>query len=168
MKNYKHEIFLLLLAFMAMAFTHAKACDQSIPLSYAPTFLAPPVSGHYMKCEAKPDEQCLCIDGIEPWYAELVDELNENNEVIGKKLINSGPKRDAYLATKEAERIAALADEVDKRNGCNEIKELGAALDAVNNNIPSTVTTVSALRQEINAKMDTVAQALKKVKRCLK
>jgi len=51
------------------------ACEMSVPLSYAPTFLAPPVNGHYEKCESKPEEQCLCIDGINSWYAELVDNI---------------------------------------------------------------------------------------------
>jgi hypothetical protein len=119
MKNYRTEIFFLILAFMTMYFGAANACEMSIPLSYAPTFLNPPVSGHYMKCEAKPDEQCLCIDGIEPWYAELVDEVNEDNEVIGKKIINSGPKRDIYLAIKAAEaQLQAAMEQARKSQAC--------------------------------------------------
>lgn len=69
------------------------ACEMSIPLSYAPTFLNPPVSGHYMKCEAKPDEQCLCIDGVEPWYSDLVD-----NEVLD------------YMAKAQEESCSDIAD----------------------------------------------------------
>ena len=55
----------------------AQACQISIPESYVPTFLNPPVSGHYMKCEDKPEEKCFCVDSVDPWASELVD-----NEVI--------------------------------------------------------------------------------------
>lgn len=56
---------------------NAQACQLSIPESYVPTFLNPPVSGHYMKCEEKPEEKCFCVDSVDPWSSELVD-----NEVI--------------------------------------------------------------------------------------
>jgi hypothetical protein len=42
-----------------------------------PTFLAPPVSGHYEKCEVHPSEQCLCVDSVNPYFSELAD-----NEVL--------------------------------------------------------------------------------------
>ena len=50
------------------------SCQLSIPESYVPTFLNPPVSGHYEKCESEP---CHCVDKINPYFAELVD-----NEVV--------------------------------------------------------------------------------------
>jgi len=52
----------------------ALACQLSIPESYVPTFLNPPVSGHYEKCEKEP---CHCVDNVNPYFSELI-----NNEVI--------------------------------------------------------------------------------------
>ena len=53
------------------------ACQLSIPESYIPTFLSPPVSGAYETCKEKPSEKCHCVDKIDPWASELID-----NEVI--------------------------------------------------------------------------------------
>jgi hypothetical protein len=53
----------------------ALACQLSIPESYIPTFLNPPVSGGYMKCEEKPEEKCFCVEAVDPWTSELVDNL---------------------------------------------------------------------------------------------
>ncbi len=53
----------------------ALACQISIPESYVQTFLNPPVSGHYMKCEASSGERCHCVDKINPFYAEFVDNI---------------------------------------------------------------------------------------------
>jgi hypothetical protein len=69
MKN----IFFILL-FVLTTF-EALSCETSIPVSYVPTFLAPPVVGAYQKCDARPEEQCLCIDNVSPYYAELADNV---------------------------------------------------------------------------------------------
>lgn len=53
----------------------ALACKLSIPESYIPTFLNPPVSGHYEKCEDKPNEKCHCVEAIDPWTSELTDNM---------------------------------------------------------------------------------------------
>lgn len=53
----------------------AQACQLSIPESYVPTFLNPPVSGHYEKCEEKPEEKCFCVDEVDPYTSELVDNI---------------------------------------------------------------------------------------------
>ena len=37
-----------------------------------PTFLNPPVSGHYQKCESEP---CHCVDNVDPYISELVDNI---------------------------------------------------------------------------------------------
>ena len=50
----------------------AQACQISIPESYVPTFLNPPVSGPYMKCESEP---CHCVDNVDPYISELVDNI---------------------------------------------------------------------------------------------
>ena len=50
----------------------AQACQLSIPESYVPTFLNPPVSGPYMKCESEP---CHCVDNVDPYISELVDNI---------------------------------------------------------------------------------------------
>jgi hypothetical protein len=65
----------------------AQACQLSIPESYIPTFLAPPVSGNYMKCEDKPEEKCFCVDNVDPYISELVDNIvldyiAKSNEII--------------------------------------------------------------------------------------
>ena len=50
----------------------AQACQISIPESYVPTFLNPPVSGPYEKCESEP---CHCVDNVDPYISELVDNI---------------------------------------------------------------------------------------------
>lgn len=60
------------------------ACQISIPESYVPTFLNPPVSGHYQKCESEP---CHCVDKINPYYSELVD--NEVVDYVSQKQYES-------------------------------------------------------------------------------
>lgn len=84
----------------------ALACQLSIPESYVPTFLNPPVSGHYQKCESEP---CHCVDSINPWYSELVD-----NEVID------------YVAWRQVESCTDEADCDDKfsRIVCTEGEEI--------------------------------------------
>ena len=62
----------------------AQACQLSIPESYVPTFLNPPVSGPYMKCESEP---CHCVDNVDPYISELVDNIvldyiAKSNEII--------------------------------------------------------------------------------------
>ena len=64
--------------YMSMAF-QSLACQISIPESYIPTFLAPPVSGHYQKCESEP---CHCVDNVDPYISELID--NEVLDYIAK------------------------------------------------------------------------------------
>jgi hypothetical protein len=83
--NILHLLFLILL--VAFQIATAKACQLSIPESYVPTFLNPPVSGHYIKCEEKPDEKCFCVDSVDPWTSELVDNvvldyIAKSNEII--------------------------------------------------------------------------------------
>lgn len=68
--------FILVVLFIT-GISDAISCKLSIPESYVPTFLNPPVSGHYEKCEDKPEEKCHCVEKIDPWSAELID-----NEVI--------------------------------------------------------------------------------------
>lgn len=68
--------------YMSMIF-QSLACQISIPESYVPTFLNPPVSGHYMKCESEP---CHCVDNVDPYISELVDNIvldyiSKSNEI---------------------------------------------------------------------------------------
>ena len=71
--------YLIILSFLINS---ALACQLSIPESYIPTFLAPPVSGGYMKCEDKPEEKCFCVEAVDPWTSELAD--NEVLDYIAK------------------------------------------------------------------------------------
>lgn len=102
---------ILLISILFLAYTYnAKACQLSIPESYMDTFLNPPVSGHYEKCEAKPDEPCVCVDDIDPWTAVKVDEVDDAGIYTGKKLLRPSPVRKAAKEAKEkADREAELA-----------------------------------------------------------
>ena len=73
------KIYLIAVFAITFILTDAKACQLSIPESYVPTFLNPPVSGGYEKCESEP---CHCVDKINPYYSELVD--NEVLDYISK------------------------------------------------------------------------------------
>lgn len=53
----------------------ALACKLSIPERDVARFLAPPVSGHYLKCEDYPEDKCHCVEAIDPWVAELIDNV---------------------------------------------------------------------------------------------
>lgn len=61
---------LLYLSLFITAISNSYACQISISESYVQTFLNPPVSGAYPKCESEP---CHCVDKINAWHAELVD-----------------------------------------------------------------------------------------------
>ena len=65
------------LVLIILSINTSLACQLSIPESYVETFLNPPVIGHYEKCEKGQAKKCFCVDAIDPWQAELVD-----NEVI--------------------------------------------------------------------------------------
>ena len=82
MKN----LIIFTILYMSMVF-QSLACQLSIPESYVPTFLNPPISGHYMKCEDKPEEKCFCVDSVDPYISELVDNIvldyiAKSNEII--------------------------------------------------------------------------------------
>ena len=78
------KIYLIAVFAITFILTDAKACQLSIPESYVPTFLNPPVSGPYMKCESEP---CHCVDNVDPYISELVDNIvldyiAKSNEII--------------------------------------------------------------------------------------
>lgn len=80
------KIYLIAVFAITFILTDAQACQLSIPESYIPTFLAPPVSGNYMKCEAKPEEKCFCVDEVDPWVSDfvnnvVVDYIAKSNEI---------------------------------------------------------------------------------------
>jgi hypothetical protein len=88
------------------------ACQISIPESYVPTFLNPPVSGHYMKCEDRPEEKCFCVDSVDPYTSELLTEITQDELGINietKVLKKSEIKQAEREAIKEAKRIAKEA-----------------------------------------------------------
>lgn len=112
MKNLlvKTYFFLFLAIFCAY---QAQACQLSIPESYVPTFLNPPVSGHYTKCEDKPEEACHCVDDVDPYASVLIDEVDDLGIYTGKKLLRHSPVK--QLA-KEAKIAADKAAEIEKHN----------------------------------------------------
>lgn len=89
---------------------NSSACQLSIPESYIPIFLAPPVSGHYVKCEELPKEPCVCVDDVDPWTAVKVDEVDEAGIYTGRVLLRSSPvKKAAKEAKEKAEKDAEIA-----------------------------------------------------------
>ena len=71
----------------------AEACKLSIPESYVPTFLNPPVSGHYKKCEEATKEKCVCVENVDPWATDLID-----GELV--------PNSDKKFAREHSEKVA--------------------------------------------------------------
>lgn len=55
-----------------LAIQTSYACKLSIPESYIPTFLNPPVSGAYEDCESKPQESCYCVETVNPYYSDFI------------------------------------------------------------------------------------------------
>jgi hypothetical protein len=121
MKNFS-MIFLFLVIFL----NHAKACQISIPESYVPTFLNPPVSGHYKKCEKEP---CKCVDNVDPWISEYVTEFSQDEFGINieKKVFKvSEVKKAAYEEAKLAKKQAEETKLSDKQAALDRIKDIKA------------------------------------------
>jgi hypothetical protein len=117
------------LIILSILINSALACQLSIPESYIPTFLNPPVSGHYMKCEEKPEEKCFCIDNVNPYTSELLTEITQDElgiNVETKVLKQTESKKAAYEASlqaiKDAEELAIANKEVLKLSCREEIK----------------------------------------------
>jgi hypothetical protein len=122
MKNLliKTYFFLFLGIFCAY---QAQACQLSIPESYMDTFLNPPVSGHYEKCEDKPEESCVCVDDIDPWTAVKIDEVDDIGVYTGKKLLRHSPVRKAAKeAKKEAEKLLDGDKKAKKKAAKDKVK----------------------------------------------
>lgn len=105
------------------------ACQLSIPESYIPTFLNPPVSGHYEKCEDKPEEKCFCVDEIDPWTSDFVTEITQDDlgiNVETKVLKQTEAKKAAYEASlqsiKDAEELVISNKEALKASCKEDIK----------------------------------------------
>ena len=130
---------ILLTAFILLAFSlNSKACQLSIPESYVPTFLNPPVSGHYEKCEDKPEEKCFCVDEVDPYTSELITEITQDDlgiNVETKVLKNSEVKKAALEAKKQAEKELELSNKAAKK----------ALKQSIKNDIKDA-TTVAKLR----------------------
>jgi hypothetical protein len=84
--------------------TSTFACSVSIPESYVPTFLNPPVMGHYAKCESAPEEKCHCVDAVNPYISELVD--NIVLDYVAKLEVESCTKAEFNEAQPEANLYA--------------------------------------------------------------
>jgi len=104
--------------FLTLLFIQSSlACQISIPESYIPIFLSPPVSGAYVTCELDQKEPCHCVDMIDPWASELIDETDEAGIYTGKKILQNSPsKKAANDAAKEAARSSAEIKETQKKN----------------------------------------------------
>lgn len=86
--------------------TPAFGCQLSIPESYIPTFLNPPLRGHYQKCDDRPEEKCYCVDSVDPWISDFVEgEFKVSETKINEKLNKDNAEKakvEAMLAKKEA------------------------------------------------------------------
>jgi hypothetical protein len=113
------------LILLILSINTALACQLSIPEGYIPTFLNPPVSGHYQKCdEAK--EVCKCVDDVDPWISEYVTvfEQNELGVNIEKKVFRvSEAKKAAYEASKIAKEEAESVKEAKKQEAIKFIED---------------------------------------------
>lgn len=97
MKNLKYKHLYIILALISI---DSFACQFSIPESYVPTFLNPPVSGHYEKCDSEP---CHCIDTVNPWTYALIDEVDELEIYTGNKiLVESQQRKSEYESAQSA------------------------------------------------------------------
>jgi hypothetical protein len=114
MKKSDKELLLLLAGLMIFAITLPSfACKLSIPESYIPTFLSPPVSGHYQKCEDKPEEKCHCVEDVDPWTSVVAD--NMVLDFIRKEKAESCLD-EADCAAKEAALICDLGKPIRTEN----------------------------------------------------
>jgi hypothetical protein len=145
--NFIHIIFLLFL--IAFQVAESFACQLSIPESYVPTFLNPPVSGHYQKCESEP---CYCVDNVDPWISEFVTEFSQDDfginietKVLKESPIRKAAYEDAKLAEKKAEE-----DKVDDK---------AAALERVKA-FEFKGTTIATLKAELKAFKDDLKKTL--------
>ncbi len=105
----------------------ALACRLGIPESYVQTFLNPPVSGHYEKCESKPSEKCHCVEDIDPWTHDFINgELVYNSDKAFAKELADKNAKDAEEAKKskckdfsfKGSTIAALKLELNEWKDC--------------------------------------------------
>ena len=83
------------------------ACKLSIPESYIPTFLTPPVSGHYKKCEEAPEEKCVCVESVDPWSTDLIDgELVQNSDKKFARDLKVKNEAEAEKISEEKRKLA--------------------------------------------------------------
>lgn len=104
----------------------AFACKLSIPERDVARFLAPPVSGHYLKCEDYPEDKCHCVENVDPWATDLID-----GELI--------PNPDKKFAREHSEKMKADAKKA-KEEKCKAFSFKGA--------------TIAQLRQELNESLE--------------
>jgi hypothetical protein len=105
----------------------ALACQLSIPERDIARFLAPPVSGHYLKCEDYPDDKCICVENIDPWATDLIDdELVYNSDKAFARENSEKAAKDAEKAKEDkcknfsfkGNTIAQLRQELNESLGC--------------------------------------------------
>jgi hypothetical protein len=108
---------LFYIVFISLNISTAIACSVSIPESYVPTFLNPPVIGHYETCELKPEEPCHCVDSVNPYYSDLVDEMGEGEIFTGNKILQvNETKKAAYEASQAAKAQLEAAMEIASKS----------------------------------------------------
>lgn len=112
--------------FLLITSTPAFACKLSIPERDVARFLAPPVSGHYLKCEDYPEDKCHCVENVDPWATDYID---------GELIANPDKKFARELAEKNAEDAKKAKEEKCK-------------------NFVYKGTTIAQLRQELNESLE--------------
>ena len=97
--------FIFFLALVIAFSFKATACKLSIPDRDVARFLAPPTVGHYLKCEDYPEDKCHCVESLDPWSTDLID--NMVLDFIRKENAVSCLDEDDCLA-KEAAQVCTI------------------------------------------------------------
>lgn len=127
------------LILLILSVNTALACKLSIPESYVSTFLNPPVSGHYEKCEDKPEEKCICVDDKDPWTHEYVE---------GELVVNEAKK----AAREQAEKAEVEAEKQKKDRKKLALERLQSA--------DLKGGTIAQLRAELKQVLDDLKEVL--------
>lgn len=124
MNKISASIFFLLILLCAF---ESQACKLSIPERDISRFLAPPVSGHYLKCEDYPEDKCHCVEAVDPYASDYIDgqlipnpdkkfarELAEKNAADAEKAQEAKCKSFSF----KGKTIAELKAELNESLGC--------------------------------------------------
>lgn len=92
----------------------ALACKDMAPISEVNKYLSNPNASHEFACEQKPQEECLCFDGLKSWETAEVQFDLDGNKVVGnnqEKLVLFNASKDSKdQKEKDIQRMMASSD----------------------------------------------------------